>query len=120
MRPRGDMLVGMSRAVRDGRTVSHEALRIEARGEGLVYVADPSGQTLTEFASVEVTDTSAVWENPGHDFPQRIIYRKGPGDSLFARAEGEGDGGVRGADFHLARVACSGPDGAAQRTPAGP
>lgn len=120
MRPRGKMLLGMGRVVRDGRTVSHEALRIEARGEGLVYVADPSGQARTEFAAVEVTDTSVAWENPEHDFPQRIVYRRGAGDSLFARIEGESDGAVRGVDFHLARVACPGSDGAAQHTPAGP
>lgn len=106
MAPRGGMMLGMNRMVRDGRAVAHEALRIEERQGALVYVADPSGQTRTEFTSVEVTDTSAVWENPEHDFPQRIVYRKGRPDSLFARAEAEREGAMRGVDFRLGRVAC--------------
>lgn len=106
MAPRGGMMLGMSRMVREGRAVAYEALRIEEREGALVYVADPSGQTRTEFTSVEVTDTSAVWENPEHDFPQRIVYRKGRPDSLFARAEAERDGAMRGVDFRLGRVAC--------------
>jgi hypothetical protein len=42
--------------------------------------------------------TEAVFENPGHDFPQRIIYRR-EGDSLIARIEGEVDGRRRSAQW---------------------
>ena len=39
--------------------------------------------------------TEAVFENPQHDFPKRIIYRKGEADSLTASVDGgEGTKGI--------------------------
>jgi hypothetical protein len=37
---------------------------------------------------VELGDSRAVFENPEHDFPKRIIYRLTPDGSLNARVEG--------------------------------
>ncbi len=42
-----------------------------------------------------------VFENPQHDFPQRILYRKNPDGTLHARAEGERNGKLSGQDFHF-------------------
>lgn len=103
--PRGGLMLGLSRTVRDGRAVAYEFLRISERDAGVILAADPSGQALTEFAATTISDSLAVFENPEHDFPQRILYRPGP-DSLFARIEGRADGGVRGVDFRMARVPC--------------
>lgn len=106
MMPRGGTMLGMSRAVRDGRTVGFESLRIEERNGRLVYVASPSRQAMTEFTATAVSDTLAAFENPAHDFPQRILYRPGRADSLWARIEGEIDGRERAVDFRLARSEC--------------
>ena len=46
-----------------------------------------------------MTDDEVVFENPTHDFPQRIIYRKGADRSVTARIEGVIDGKARGVDF---------------------
>ncbi len=55
----------------------------------------------------EITDSSAVFSNPDHDFPQRIIYLRGAdGDSLWARIEGEIGGSAREAHFRYGRVEC--------------
>jgi hypothetical protein len=105
MAPYGGTMPGMSRTVRGGRTVAYEALRIYEREDRLVYAAHPSGQTPTEFVSTVVGADSAVFENPAHDFPQRISYRPA-GDSLFARIEGIVDGVARGSDFRFARGEC--------------
>jgi hypothetical protein len=51
---------------------------------------------------------SSPRENPDHDFPQRIVYRHTPPDSLHARIEGERGGETRSLDFPLARVRCPG------------
>ena len=43
------------------------------------------------FAAMLLTrasSTEAVFENPQHDFPKRIIYRKGADDSLTASIDG--------------------------------
>jgi hypothetical protein len=39
------------------------------------------------FAAKEASGTRVVFENPDHDFPQRIIYERN-GDVLNARIEG--------------------------------
>lgn len=107
MAPRGPMMMGMSRTVRDDTTlVEYEQLRIANKGQGAVYHAEPSGQTPTDFVAAVVTDSVVTFSNPEHDFPQRIIYRRRGSDSLIARIEGTRNGTVRGVDFPYARVAC--------------
>lgn len=94
--PRGTTMMGGSTTVAGGRTVAWEHLRLEARPEGIFYVATPSGQQTTEFRLVESgVDTHgadfAVFENPAHDFPVRIVYRlegSGLDERLLARIEG--------------------------------
>ena len=51
------------------------------------------------------TSNEAVFENPAHDFPQRVIYKR-DGDKLNARIEGTKDGKTRGIDFPYTRIAC--------------
>lgn len=109
MAPRGGTLIGMSRTVAGGRTIEHEFLQIRRQDDGVVYVARPSGQAEASFTLVSdaaALAREAVFENPQHDFPQRIIYRQQPDGSLLARVEGVQGGVVRGLDFLLKRAAC--------------
>ena len=53
-----------------------------------------------------VSDSAVIFENPAHDFPQRIIYRRRGADSLLARVEGMRGGRLRGLDFPYRRVPC--------------
>ncbi len=108
MSPRGGVMLGMARTVRGDSLVEWEAMRIEARGDTLVFVAQPWGQGLTEFRSTSVSDDAVVFENPLHDFPQRVIYRHAAGDSLHARIEGVRTGEERGIDFRMSRAECAG------------
>ncbi|MGE0129578.1 MAG: DUF6265 family protein [Blastocatellales bacterium] len=97
----GNSMIGMSRAVAGGRTVFFEYLRIEARGADIFYVAHPKARTPgTDFKLVKLTSQEAVFENPAHDFPKRIIYRKNGDGSLTARIEGDGTEKERPQDFH--------------------
>ena len=106
MAPRGGTMLGMGRVVRGDVTVDFEAMRIEARADTLVFIANPSGQAEAEFASISIEDDGVVFENPTHDFPQRIVYRHAAGDSLHARIEGIRDGAERGIDFRMGRTQC--------------
>ncbi|HEX6644626.1 MAG TPA: DUF6265 family protein [Gemmatimonadales bacterium] len=111
MAPRGGALIGMSRTVRGDRMVAFESVVIRADSAGrLAYHAFPSGQAPAVFPAVEVTDSTAVFENPTHDFPQRILYRR-RGDTLSARVEGSRNGTLRGSDFPYQRTACPGGAG---------
>jgi hypothetical protein len=107
MAPHGGTMLGMSRTIRgDSALVEFEHLQVLQRNGRAVYHAEPSGQTPTDFEAASVSDTVVVFENPKHDFPQRIIYRRRGADSLLARIEGTMNGQARGVDFPYARVRC--------------
>jgi hypothetical protein len=85
----GASMMGMSRTVAGEKTVEFEYLRIEQRTDGIYYVAHPKGRCPgTDFKLTRASATEAVFENPQHDFPKRIIYRKGADDSLTASVDG--------------------------------
>ena len=87
--PSGGLMTGMHRDVKGERTLFFEFLRIEATKDGVVYFAQPKGNPPTPFKLVEASATRAVFANPEHDYPQRIIYFLREG-KLCARTEGEG------------------------------
>ena len=102
--PRGDAMLGTSHTIAGGRTVFFEYVRIEARSTGLVYLASPLGRhPPTAFALVESDRDRVVFENPEHDFPQRVVYEK-RGDRLDARIEGTENGAPRTATWSYRRV----------------
>ena len=108
MKPAGGLLLGMSRATRGDSVLSWELARIETANGRLQFVAWPSGQRQAAFAATIVNDSMAVFTNPQHDFPHRIMYLRRGADSLLARVEGPVQGETRGLDFFYARVACAG------------
>ncbi len=73
--PRGGAMLAVSRTVNtSGKMSAFEYLRIVERDGGLVYVAQPGGAKATEFVLTEVSPTRAVFDNPRHDYPKRIVY----------------------------------------------
>jgi hypothetical protein len=85
----GATMMGMSRTVAGEKTVEFEYLRIEQRADGIYYVAHPKARCpATDFKLTRASANEAVFENPQHDFPKRIIYRKGADDSLTASIDG--------------------------------
>ena len=106
MKLAGTMMLGMSHTVANGKTVEFEFIRIVREENGQIFlVAAPSGQPSARFKLMKVADNEARFENPEHDFPQRIIYRRN-GDSLVGRIEGISTGKARAVDFPLKRIAC--------------
>jgi hypothetical protein len=91
-RPAGDTMLGVNRTVIDGRTVAFEYVRIESTPDGIALLASPGGRhPPTRFPLIESGPQRAVFENPDHDFPNRIVYER-RGDRLDARIEGQQDG----------------------------
>jgi len=72
--PLGGAMLAASRTVSRGKMSAFEFLRILERDGGLVYIAQPGGRPPTEFVLTELGKTRAVFENPRHDSPQRIVY----------------------------------------------
>jgi hypothetical protein len=104
--PAGGSLFGVSRTVAGGKTVDFEFLQLRDLPDGLTYIAKPSRQPEARFKMTTKTVDEIVFENPQHDFPQRIRYRRS-GESLHARIEGTVDGKPRAIDFPYVKVNCS-------------
>ena len=101
MAPAGGTLMGISRTVANGKTTEFEFLQIRDLPEGLTYIAKPSDQPEARFVATSRTRDGVVFENPKHDFPQRIRYRL-VGDTLTARVEGK----ARSFDIAYVRAKC--------------
>lgn len=72
--PLRGLMVGINREPSGTGMPFFENLRIEAREDGIYYVASPKGEGTTAFKLTEASANRAVFENPEHDFPQKIIY----------------------------------------------
>jgi hypothetical protein len=112
--PAGGSMFAVSRTVRNNKTVAFEFLRIiETENGGLLYIALPSGQTLTTFVMISLSADEVVFENPDHDFPQRVAYQRPSADRLVGRIEGAINGGRRRIEFPMTAVDCA--SGAAEK-----
>ena len=110
--PSADTMIGMGRTtdVASGKTVFFEYLRIEKRPDGLVYVAQPKGGPATEFRLVRLEAGTAVFENPAHDFPKRVVYARRADGGLTARVEGDAAKPEQAEEFrYLPAAPCGAP-----------
>ena len=107
MAPAGGMMLGMNRSVREGEASGYEFIRISEESDGkVVFVASPSGQSTATFTMIKLDDNEVIFENPEHDFPQRIIYRRIGDTQLLGRIEGSVNGETRGVDFPMTKISC--------------
>jgi hypothetical protein len=75
--PRGGLMLGLSRAGSGASLGDWEHLRLEAGADGVpVYWASPRGAPAVGFRLVRSDASSAMFENPQHDYPQRVVYRR--------------------------------------------
>ena len=65
-----------------------EHTRIEENGGTLRFCALPKGQAGACFTAVSVAPNAVTFENPAHDFPTRVAYRR-DGDELVAEISGK-------------------------------
>lgn len=102
--PRAGSMLGTGRVIVGERTAFFEFLRVEATGDGVVYTAMPRGGAATPFRMESATGREAVFANPDHDFPSRIVYRLAPDGALETRVEGTEDGRARAEETRLLPV----------------
>ena len=110
MAPAGGTMIGMSRTVKEGRTTTWEFMRVEANNSGIYFISKPKEnmeETVFKLSAPAAgVKSSAVFENPEHDFPQRVIYRSDKPETLSARIEGTLSGKAVGIDYIYKRVKC--------------
>jgi len=103
--PSGGALLGMHRDVKNGRMVEFEFLRIDASGGAVTYWASPRSAPPTPFRLKELgPGQRVVFENPEHDFPQRILYWRTDDEALHARVEGPSTTGEKGMEWTWKRM----------------
>ncbi len=111
---RGNLLIGAGHTVTQERTQDFEYVRIEPRADGLHYVAQPSAGKETAFRladrQVDGPDTIFTFANDTHDFPQRIVYRRGTEGWLYIHVEGRVQGEERKVIYPLRRIDCESGD----------
>lgn len=72
-------------------TLHFETIVLAQKGETLTYFATVKGQNedkAVAFTATAETDKQLVFENPKHDYPQKITYTKGADNSLTAEISG--------------------------------
>jgi hypothetical protein len=85
-----------TKSVTDGEVVNYETLRLVAMSDGVFYIAKVTHNNLpVPFRLTRCSEGIAVFENPAHDAPQRLIYKlsdtSAPGaPELEVRLEGAG------------------------------
>lgn len=81
----GDGFRGAAEAERDGERIQQEAMTLRVVAGTLIYAADPEQDgSFVEFTGVRCAAGEAVFENPEHDFPQRLHYRLDDSGTLVA------------------------------------
>ena len=85
---------GVTRERTDGPVVDGEALRLLAMADGVFYVAKVAHNDYPVAFRITTCEANRlVFENPGHDFPRRLEYRRVDGDRLEVHVS---DGAERG------------------------
>ncbi len=105
MSPAGGTMLGMSRTIARSRTVEHEFILLREDDDGaLSYVAKPSRQPEASFKLTKATSSELVFENPAHDFPQKILYTLRNKTNLVAAVEGTKNGKTRRIEFNYTKT----------------
>lgn len=82
---------GKSYALNGKDTLVFETIQLVQKREGLFYMPAVRGQNggkSVSFKLGRISATEIEFDNPGHDFPQKISYRQVGNDSLIAVISG--------------------------------
>ncbi len=88
----GGALLGMSRTLSGDNLESFEFMRLVPSGKDAGFHVQPNGVLATLFTISSQGEGWVVFENPAHDFPNRIEYRR-EGEALKAVISGPTEDG---------------------------
>lgn len=86
---------GQSFFIKGKDTIHSESIALAERNGEVFYsptVQGQNGDKPVDFKMTAATDKQLVFENPAHDFPQKITYTKITNDSLVAEISGKQQG----------------------------
>lgn len=94
-KPRGGVMLGTSLSGQSAKAGWFEYMRIATGKDGrLAFHASPGGAPASTFPLVASGTREATFENPAHDYPTRIVYRR-EGNVLTATISGAGGAKAR-------------------------
>lgn len=88
-------------------TIPGETVNLEQTGDGLFYIPTVKDQNKGEAVRFTLTssrDRELIFENPAHDFPQKISYAQISKDSLLAEVSGMIKGKLESEKYQMKRV----------------
>jgi hypothetical protein len=100
-------LQGISYLISGQDTVVKETIRLINENDAMFYIPSVSNQNEgrpIRFVMTRLTDTEMQFENPEHDFPQVISYRKESENALLAEIWSTNEGNIRKIKFPMKRV----------------
>ena len=100
-------LTGSSYRVKDNKTTLLENLELSIESDGVYYIPTVINQNdglPVKFKLISSKNRVYIFENPEHDFPQRIVYLPKDRDNLHARIEGTYNGSEASSEFIYTRV----------------
>jgi len=100
-----DSLKGRAYLLKKGEIKNPESLKIVQDNGEVYYVAEVAHNSApVKFRLTDSSDSIFVFENPDHDFPQKITYDLTVPDFLTAVIEAVNDGKLKQVEFSLKRT----------------
>ena len=88
-------------------TVFTEFIKVTLKQGTIIYAVtlpDQNGTEPVTFKLTENTGQKVVFENPEHDYPQKITYQKHRADSMLVQLEGRSDQALKKQEYFLKRT----------------
>jgi hypothetical protein len=98
---------GHSYFIKGQDTIHFETIRLEQKGEELTYAATVKGQNNDKAVAFLLTNSNEkelIFENPKHDYPQKISYKQVSKDSLIAEISGLQSGKLSSEKYMMKKV----------------
>ncbi|MBX3242202.1 MAG: hypothetical protein KIT80_14525 [Chitinophagaceae bacterium] len=83
---------GFSYSIKNGQVKVSEYLNIVRNSKSIIYTATVLNQNQGKEIEFKMTKADDIWvfENPLHDFPQKIVYQKISGNEIIVELSGSG------------------------------
>ncbi len=106
MAPRGRSMISMARTVHADTLIDFTQVVLREKDGGLEFETHQYNQPIALFKATQITTDYMLFENPLHDFPQRIGYDRRGADSLVAWMDGKVKGANRRVEVRYGKVRC--------------
>ncbi|MFV8442767.1 DUF6265 family protein [Flavobacterium sp. LB2P44] len=93
--------------IKEKDTLHFESITLQQKGEQLTYTATVKGQNNDKpvaFLLTTTTEKQLVFENPKHDYPQKISYTHITPDGLVAKISGIQQGKPSTEQFSMKKI----------------